>query len=125
VANTTWKKHERRTAAALGGRRTGPTGKDGPDVVDAGGGWLVIECKERRRLPGYMTGALAKVRGQAGPGQLGLVVAHELGARSANDLVIMARADFQAWLGSNPGADAGQLGEDPDAGQDLETGREG
>jgi hypothetical protein len=83
----------------MGGRRVGPTGKDGPDV-DAG--WLVIECKERRRLPGYLTDALAKVRGQAGPARLGLVVAHELGARGADDWVIMARADFLAWFGTDP-----------------------
>ena len=121
MANANWKTHERRTAAAMGGRRAGPTGAAGPDVVDAGGGWLVIECKARRRLPGYMTGALAKVRGQAGPRKLGLVVAHELGARSANDLVIMARADFLAWFKSDPGADRGQLGEDP-AGDDREAG---
>lgn len=112
MANTTWKKHERRTAAALGGRRTGPTGKDGPDV-DAG--WLVAECKHRAQLPGWIDQALGKVRAQAGPARLGVVVAHERGARDS--WVILSLHDFRDWFGSDPGAIRAASGGDP-GGQD-------
>ena len=91
---TAWKQHERRTAAALGGIRVGPTGRAGPDV-DAG--WIVAECKHRARLPGWIGAALAKVRQQAGPRRLGIVVAHERGARDS--WVILSMADWRAWFG--------------------------
>lgn len=110
MANTTWKKHERRTAAALGGRRTGPTGKDGPDV-DAG--WIVAECKHRAQLPGWIDLALGRVRAQAGPARLGVVVAHERGARDS--WVILSLHDFRDWFGSDPGHDGAGLGDDPGA----------
>lgn len=93
----TWKAHERRTAAALGGRRLGATGVANPDV-DAG--WLVAECKHRRKLPEWIAAALAKVRGQAGGERLGVVVAHEHGGRDS--WVIMSFSDFRDWFGGAP-----------------------
>jgi hypothetical protein len=103
MTDTSWKAHERRTARRLGGTRTGPTGQDGPDV-DAG--WLVAECKHRRRLPAWLGDALAKVRGQAGPGRLGVVVAHEAGARDS--WVILALSDWCDWYGPLPGTEEGR-----------------
>lgn len=100
MANATWKRHERRVAQALGGRRLGATGRENPDV-DAG--WLQIECKHRARLPGWIGQALAKVRGQAGPGRLGIVVAHEL--RGRDSWVILSLKDFQEWFGGDALAD--------------------
>ena len=114
VANATWKKHERRTAAALGGRRVGPTGKDGPDV-DAG--WLVAECKHRAQLPGWIDTALGKVRSQAGPARLGVVVAHERGARDS--WVILSLHDFRDWFGDDPGAIWETSGNDPGSAADA------
>lgn len=95
MPNATWKQHERRTARALGGVRLGPTGTATPDVVTP---WLAVECKHRRQLPGWIAGALAKVRGQAGVDRLGVVVAHEHGGRDS--WVILSLADFRAWFGS-------------------------
>jgi hypothetical protein len=117
MANTTWKKHERRTAAALGGRRTGPTGKDGPDV-DAG--WIVAECKHRAQLPGWIDQALGRVRAQAGPARLGVVVAHERGARDS--WVILSLHDFRDWFGSDPGAIRAASGDDPGGQADAGAG---
>ena len=99
MPNATWKEHERRTAGALGGRRIGPTGKDGPDV-DAG--WIVAECKHRASLPGWIRLALSKIRTQAGPGQLGVVVAHGKGERDS--WVIMSLKDWRDWFGELHGA---------------------
>lgn len=111
MANATWKQHERRVAQALGGRRIGPTGRQGPDV-DAG--WLVAECKHRAALPAWIATALARVRGQAGPQRLGVVVAHERGARDS--WVIVSLADWRDWFGSVPGEDRAEIGPDSGAG---------
>lgn len=107
----TWKEHERRTARAIGGRRTGPTGAAGPDVI----GWdgrLFVECKHRLRLPGWLTGALGKVRAQAaaaGADRLGVVVLHELGGRDS--YVLCSLSDWRAWFGAiGPAAGADDPG---------------
>lgn len=89
-----WKQHERRTAAALGGQRLGATGAANPDVLSD---WLAVECKHRAKLPDWLTGALAKVRGQAGVERLGIVVLHEAGARDS--LVVLSMKDFADWFG--------------------------
>ncbi len=89
-----WKDVERRTAAALGGKRLGATGAANPDVI---AGDLCIECKHRASLPTWLTEALAKVRTQAGRGRLGLVVLHERGKRDS--LLVMAMSDFVARYG--------------------------
>lgn len=95
MASGAWKRHERRTAAALGGRRLGPTGAANPDV-DAG--WIQAECKHRAHLPSWIGQALKKIRDQAGPNRLGVVVAHEQGGRDS--WVILSLRDFQDWFGS-------------------------
>jgi hypothetical protein len=99
-----WKQHELRTAKALGGRRLGATGKASPDAI-SGDGYLVAECKHRQSLPAWLTGALAKVRSQAGPDQLGILVLHEAGAHDS--LVCVSLKDWLDWYGPVPGGDAG------------------
>ncbi len=110
MANATWKEAERRAARAIGGRRVGPTGRDGPDVD---GGWIVAEVKHRARLPGWLALALARIRQQAGPSRLGVVVAHAAGARDAETWVILSLADWRAWFG-----DLRTDGQDPAAESD-------
>lgn len=97
MPNATWKEHERRTAAALGGRRVGPTGRIGADVD---GGWILAECKHREKLPQWLGQALARIRGEAGPSRLGVVVAHEKAGRDS--WVIMSLRDWQDWFGGGP-----------------------
>jgi hypothetical protein len=94
---STWKDHERRTAAVLRGQRLGATGAANPDVI---AGDLCIECKHRDALPAWLTEALAKVRKQAGRGRLGLVVLHEKGKRDS--LVVLSLVDFAARYGAIP-----------------------
>ena len=98
--SATWKQVERRTATALGGRRLGATGAANPDVLTS---WAAIECKHRQTLPRWLTGALAKVREQAGADRLGIVVLHE--ARRHDSLVVLSLADFRAWFCAEEGDD--------------------
>lgn len=94
MPDTNWKRAERREARAFGTTRIGPTGRLGPDAVTE---WLVIQVKHRKTLPKWMGDALRLIRSQAGPGQLGIVVAHEQGDRDS--WVIMSRKDFVDWFG--------------------------
>ena len=96
MANATWKNAERRIARAVGGRRIGNTGRATADV-DAG--WLAVEVKQRKRLPVWLTSALAQARRNAGDGQLAIVTLHERYARDS--LVLMALSDFCEWFGDN------------------------
>lgn len=91
--------HERATAAALGGVRTGNVGRAAADVRNE---WCTIECKERAALPQWLKGAMRQAEGAAtlyNAPRLALVVLHELGGRRADDLVVMRLSEFQAWYG--------------------------
>lgn len=98
-----WKDHERRIAAALGGQRLGATGASNPDVLT---GWLAVECKHRAKLPDWLTGALGKVRVQAGQDRLGVVVLHQAGARDS--VVMLSLKDFRDWFGGWRGDDSAE-----------------
>ncbi len=100
MADKAWKALERRTARALGGKRLGATGQSTPDVI-SDDGRVVAECKHRQTLPQWITGALAKVRAQAGPERLGVVVLHERGAHDS--IVCVALKDWLDWYGELPG----------------------
>jgi len=101
---TTWKAHERRTAAALGGQRLGATGESNPDVLTS---WLAVECKHRAKLPEWETTALAKIRWQAGEDRLGVVVLHQAGSRDS--VVMLSLKDFRDWFGPVPADDGEAL----------------
>ena len=94
MPDKTWKAVERRVAKAHGTTRAGPTGRLGPDAAT---NWLAIQVKHRKTLPQWMGDALRTIRSQAGPGQLGIVVAHEAGDRDS--WVIMSHKDFIDWFG--------------------------
>jgi len=100
MADTTWKQNERAIARRLGGTRTGPSGRSGPDVVT---GWLAVEVKARKRLPMWLKSALQQARTGCPPTRLPLVVLHEVGARHDGDLVVMSLQDFEAWFGDGDG----------------------
>ncbi len=86
------KEHERATAKALGGKRTGPLGKASVDVAHP---LWAIECKERAKPhPAYVVEALAQARGSALEGQVPIAVFHHLGDLHSNDLVVMRLGDF-------------------------------
>jgi len=93
-----WKHAERQIAKRLGGRRVPVTGRAGqPDIAHP---WLSLEVKHRRRLPQWLTMALAQAEQAAAPGQLPLVVLHEAGTRYGQSLVLLRLAGFEEWFGS-------------------------
>ena len=96
MTDKSWKASERIIAKRFGGRRTGPTGRCGPDVVTD---WLQVEVKSRRRLPSWLLNALEQAcSGSAG--RLPIVVLHQLGQRHDDDAVLMRLRDFQDWFGT-------------------------
>jgi hypothetical protein len=94
MTDKTWKAVERRVARTLDAKRVGATGAATPDVVSD---WLAVEVKHRERLPVWLTGALARVRSQAGTERLPLLVLHEKGARDS--IVCLTLHDFKDWFG--------------------------
>ena len=94
MPDATWKQRERKVAKALNGQRTGATGRQGPDVINA---WLCCEVKHRRKLPQWLRDALAKIRHQAGSNRLGVLVLHEHARHDS--IVCLSLSDFRAWFG--------------------------
>lgn len=88
---TTWKQHERRTAAKLGGKRTGNRGTNTNDVEHDR---FAIECKHRKTLPAWLHDAMRQAIANDSAGKMPIVVLHELGQRSNNDLVVLRMRDF-------------------------------
>ena len=92
---TTWKRHERRVAAKLNGHRNGATGKATADVENER---LAIECKSRRKLPDWLHSAMQQAVNAATDEQTPIVILHEVGRHSANDLVVLRMQDFEAII---------------------------
>jgi hypothetical protein len=92
---STWQRHERHVAAAVGGSRTGNTGTAGADVVTD---FYSIECKSWRRLPAKVVAALQQAERTATHGRVAVAVLHEVGARHDGDLVVLRWRDFADLL---------------------------
>jgi hypothetical protein len=89
-----WKAVEREHARRLGGKRAGPTGKDGPDILhDA----FAPQCKQRDEVAQYLKEWMNQAVGDAPPDKLPMVIVHEKGGYYDEDLVIIRLVDFQAW----------------------------
>lgn len=95
----TWKEHERRTARRLSGVRTGNTGKASSDVQ---AGAFAVECKSRKALPTWLTDAMTQAKRNAGANQVGIVVLHQVGQRSDNDIICIRLADWLAVTKQEP-----------------------
>jgi hypothetical protein len=96
VASDAWKQHEREMAKRLGGKRAGPTGKVGSDVLHDS---FAVECKERKKKVAWLEDMLLQTKKAARPGQLPIVVLHWLNARHNNDIVMLRLSDFEEWFG--------------------------
>lgn len=94
-SKSTWQRHERHVAAAVGGARTGNTGNAGADVVTDR---YSIECKSWARLPAKVTAALRQAEVTAVGGRVAVAVLHEVGARHDDDLVVLRWRDFADLL---------------------------
>ena len=92
---TTWKRIEREIAKRLNGQRVGNTGKATPDVI--AGGWLVVECKHRAKLPEWLKNSLIQAETHAEPDQLAVAILHEKFMVVDDSLVVMRLDDFLRW----------------------------
>lgn len=99
---STWQRHERHVAAAMGATRTGNTGQPGADVQSDA--WS-IECKSWRRLPARVLDALHQAERTATDGRTAAAVLHQVGERHDADLVVLRWRDFQDLLLGNHDAD--------------------
>lgn len=97
-SKSTWQRHERHVAAAVGGARTGNTGAPGADVVTNA---YSIECKSWRRLPAKVVAALQQAERSATGGRVAVAVLHEVGRRHGDDLVVLRWRDFADLLIGN------------------------
>lgn len=91
MPNKTWKAAERHIARRFGTQRSGPSGRNIPDVVT---GALSIEVKTRRSLPAWLHDALAQAERNARPDTLAVVVLHQIGSRYDDDIVVMSMESF-------------------------------
>lgn len=94
---STWKHTERAVAQALGGKRTGNSGRNTADVDHA---WLAPEVKHRQTLPGWLHDAITQARSNAAPDRLPIVVLHESGRRHEHDLIVIRLDDWLEWFGA-------------------------
>ena len=85
---------ERYVAKDLGGRRVGILGQE--DVIIHRG--LSCECKERKKLPVFITGCLEQAERNA-DGETAFVVLHELGKDHDQDIVLCRYKDWKSILG--------------------------
>ena len=94
---STWKHTERAVALALGGKRTGNSGRNTSDVDHD---WLAVEVKHRQELPAWLKDAIAQARRNTAGDKLPVAVLHEAGQRHDDDLVVMRLADWRDWFGA-------------------------
>ncbi len=84
---------ERFVAQDLKGRRVGILGSE--DVLWRG---IAIECKERKRLPAFLTRCMAQAESHA-EGGTAMVGLHELGQGHERDLVVLRYGEFKKMMG--------------------------
>lgn len=92
MPDKTWKAAERRIAGRFGTKRTGPLGRNAPDVIT---GDLSIEVKTRKTLPAWLHAAMNQAKRNAIEGTEPIVVLHQIGQRHDNDLVVMSFEVFK------------------------------
>jgi hypothetical protein len=85
-----WKRAERRFAQILGGVRTGPTGRDSPDVTHP---TLAPEVKTSQVFPKYLRDAIEQAETNAPPGKLPFVLFHFAGNKYQDDLAVFRVKD--------------------------------
>lgn len=97
MADSLWKKAERKICAMLGGTRRGPTGRGESDCCSD---WLAVEIKNRK-MPTYIRRWMSQAIVNREPGHLPIVVWHNPGTAYQGSLVILQLDDFIAWFGDS------------------------
>ena len=90
-----WKAVELAIAHIFNSSRTGPLGREEPDVITDK---LCIEVKSRLKEPGWIRDAMNQVLGRTPEEKLGIVILHAKGIRHEDDMVILRLADFMRWF---------------------------
>lgn len=85
---------ERGIAKYLGGQRVGHLGGHDIDC-----GWLRVEVKTRKTLPGWILDALTQAERNGADGVLAAVVLHQERMQYGDALLVMRLADFRDWFG--------------------------
>jgi hypothetical protein len=91
-----WKSVERKVAAKLGGERIPITGRQrgsAPDCTSAGGN-LSIEVKDRKKIPEWLKDAMSQAIASQRDGQIPIVVLHECGMATGDNLLIIRLNDW-------------------------------
>ena len=91
-----WKDHERKAAAAIGGKRLGATGTNSPDAENE---WLSIECKAWKLGCRKAEAVLEQAERNATSGKLPIGLIHTHGRTHAKDLVVLRWSDFLDYFG--------------------------
>ena len=95
-----WKQVQRRHYRDSGGKdkpfeRTG-IGQAGPDSQPRH--WLIVESKQKEKLPQWLKRAVDKVHLIADEDQLGIVRLHETHKQYDDDIVCMKYKNFREWF---------------------------
>lgn len=90
-----WKAFEREIAKRFHGKRAGPTGKEGPDVIHP---LWAPECKTRKKLPRLLVDAMDQAVHNSPPGKVPLVILHQAHDEFDQALVIIRLQDFEDWF---------------------------
>ena len=91
-----WKRHERKTAAALGGKRLSRGVDFSQSMPDVEHPRLSIECKYRAKISGFLKDGLRQAEGYY-PDKIPVLVLKEKHMRG--ELVIIRLQDFQDLFG--------------------------
>ena len=89
-----YKRQERRVAKIMGAQRNPHDGSGKPDVESE---WLVVENKDRAKLPKWILETVYQARRKAGPKRLGVATLTSI--ESPDILVVMLIKDFKDWYG--------------------------
>ncbi len=98
--SSTWKQAERRVATITGGKRTGPTGRNTPDVEHD---VLAPEVKHRATLPAWLHAAIHQAERNAPANRTPCVVLHEAGQRYDDCYVVLKLSDIMRLIGVENG----------------------
>jgi len=95
MGDATWKAIERKICAKFGGKRSGPTGKMGPDCVETAP--FALQIKHRKNVPQWLTDAHVQALNDAPRGMLPVLVLHPKGWAIGESLVIIRLENFVDW----------------------------
>lgn len=92
-----WKRHERLTAKALGGKRVSRGNNFSQSLPDIEHPLLSIECKYRKKISSFLKDGIIQAK-RYNPDKIPCLVLKERGMRGG--LILLRLSDFQDLFGS-------------------------